>query len=139
MRKKTPFIRLGPPLKYQNASDLECAVSAYFRHCKKHKLRPGICGLAAWLGMHRSTLKRYEKQESVPEEYKDIIVRARTEIEAYNEQLIYSRDTFQGAKFILENNFDYDASQRLKSENINVSMSYEDFLREIKSDDLNEY
>lgn len=137
--KKTPFIKLGPPLKYQSAEDLEDSVAQYFRHCKKHKLHPGICGLSSWLGMHRSTLNRYERQESVPEEYKSIIVRARAEIEAYNEQLLYDKNHFNGAKFVMENNFNYDASQKVKSENINVSVSYEEFLRNIKDDSDNEY
>lgn len=137
--KKTPFIKLGPPLKYQNAADLEDCVAKYFKHCKTHKLHPGICGLASWLGMHRSTLNRYERQESVPEKYKEIIIRARADIEAYNEQLLYDKNRFQGAKFVMENNFDYDASQKIKSENINVSMSYEDFLKNIKDDTDSEY
>ncbi len=135
MPKKVPFIKLGPPFKYQSAKELELAVTDYFRHCRKHKLKPGICGLAAYLGMNRSTLKRYEKQESVPEEYKNIIVRARDEIEAYNEQLLYDKSTFQGAKFIMENNFDYDASQKIKNENINVDMSYEEYLSKVLDQD----
>ncbi len=135
MRKKVPFIKLGPPLKYKNAQELELAVSDYFRHCKIHKLRPGICGLASYLGINRSTLKRYERQESVPEEYKYIILRARDAIEAYNEQLLYDKSTFQGAKFIMENNFDYDASQKTKNENINVDMSYEEYLSKVLDQD----
>lgn len=125
--------KLGRPRKFKDATELEHFVSEYFKFCQKERRIPGICGLASWLGISRSTLLRYENSCN-DDAINDVIIRARVEIEAYNEQLLYTKN-FQGAQFVMKNNFNYDAEQTTK--NLNVSVSFEEYLRDLY--DKNEY
>lgn len=134
MTKRKEKIKFGRPQLYETPAKLEEGVRAYFKFCQKEKQKPGICGLAAFLGMSRVTLLRYEKKYDDPEKI-DIIQRARTTIEAFNEQYLYDNKTFQGAKFIMQNNFNYDAENRITNINENVDISYEDYLKELNSDE----
>ncbi len=59
--------------------------------------------------------------------------------EAEHVGTLYNKNHFSGAKFIMENNFNYDADHKIKNENINVNLSYEEFLKNIKDDNGNEY
>lgn len=106
LTKKKIKTKLGRPKKWNNSLELEECIKNYFRFCQKERRIPGICGLASWLGISRTTLLRYENNnEDVT--INEVICRARTEIEAYNEQLLYNNKTFQGAQFIMKNNFNY--------------------------------
>lgn len=133
MTKKRIKIKLGRPLKYKTAEELENHVAGYFKYCQHERLVPGISGLASYLGITRKTLLNYENY-SEDEAYSDVILRARTEIEAYNEQILYSRFTV-GAQFILKNNFGYNAEQKHINENVDVP--FEEYLKGCVSD--NEY
>ena len=133
LTKKRQKVKLGRPLKYKTSQELEDYISQYFKKCQHDRLVPGICGLANWLGISRNTLLRYEK-DSDKEDYNEVIERARTTIEAYNEQILYSKNN-SGAIFIMKNNFGYTAEQKTHNVNENVDISYEDYLKELSSDD----
>jgi len=123
-------VKLGRPKKWNTALELEEYIKEYFKFCQKERLVPGVCGLAVWLGTTRTTLLRHEKYYN-DEAINYLISRAKTVIEAYNEQLSYNPKTYQGAQFNLKNNFNYEE----KSKNLNVNMSYEDYLRGIEDKD----
>lgn len=118
LTKKKFKTKLGRPKKWRDSLELEEFVENYFKFCQKERRIPGICGLASWLGISRTTLLRYEN-DSEDIAINEVICRARTEIEAYNEQLLYSNKTFQGAQFIMKNNFNY-AEKHLFEGNIGV-------------------
>lgn len=133
MTKKRLKIKMGRPLKYQNAQELENEINQYFKMCQHERLIPGICGLANYLGISRNTLLRYEK-DSDKEDYNEIIERARTTIESVNEQILYSKNN-SGAIFIMKNNFGYNAEQKTHNVNENVDIPYEEYLKGITSDE----
>lgn len=74
-----------------------------------------ISGLALYLDVSTNTLKRYEKgwrdtigfSESEKLEYSQVIRRARQRIEAYAEGRVYDRDGYNGARFVLDNAFNW--------------------------------
>lgn len=133
MTKKRLKIKMGRPLKYQNAQELENEINQYFKMCQHERQIPGICGLANYLGLSRNTLLRYEK-DSNKEDYNEVIERARTTIESVNEQILYSKNN-SGAIFIMKNNFGYNAEQKTHNVNENVDIPYEEYLKGITSDE----
>lgn len=133
MTKKRVKVKLGRKLKYKTADELEEHISDYFKHCQHDRLVPGICGLANWLGITRATLLNYEKNSEL-EDYNEIVQRAKTTIEAYNEQILYSKNN-SGAQFVMKNNFGYNAEQKTHNVNENVNIPFEEFLKGISSDE----
>ena len=133
MTKKRLKIKMGRPLKYQNAQELENEINQYFKMCQHERQIPGICGLANYLGLSRNTLLRYEN-DSDKEDYNEVIERARTTIESVNEQILYSKNN-SGAIFIMKNNFGYNAEQKTHNVNENVDIPYEEYLKGITSDE----
>ena len=133
MTKKRTKIKMGRPLKYKDAQELENEINNYFKKCQHERLVPGICGLANYLGLSRNTILRYEK-DSEKEDYNEVIERARTTIEAYNEQILYSKNN-SGAIFVMKNNFGYNAEQKTHNVNENVDIPYEEYLRGIETDE----
>ena len=133
MTKKRLKIKMGRPLKYQNAQELENEINEYFKMCQHERQIPGICGLANYLGLSRNTLLRYEK-DSDKEDYNEVIERARTTIESVNEQILYSKNN-SGAIFIMKNNFGYNAEQKTHNVNEIVDIPYEEYLKGITSDE----
>ncbi len=133
MTKKRLKIKMGRPLKYQNAQELENEINQYFKMCQHERQIPGICGLANYLGLSRNTLLRYEK-DSDKEDYNEVIERARTTIESVNEQILYSKNN-SGAIFIMKNNFGYNAEQKTHNVNEIVDIPYEEYLKGITSDE----
>lgn len=133
MTLKRTKIKLGRKLKYKSSEELEQHVSNYFKKCQHERLVPGICGLASYLGITRATLLNYEKNCELAD-YNEVIERARTEIEAYNEQILYCKNN-SGAQFIMKNNFGYNAEQKTHNINENVDVPYEDYLRGLSSEE----
>lgn len=124
MTKKIKY-QLGRHRKFSSPEELENKCNEYFKYCDKNKLPYGICGLAAFLGIDRTTLYKY--QRDYPETYGDVVKSAKSVIEAFLETGLYGKG-FQGAKFNLSSNFGWAEKQ----ENINVNTSYEEYLRKLK-------
>ena len=82
-----------------------------------------ISGLALYLDVSTNTLMRYGKgwrdtigfSDAEKLEYSQVIRRARQRIEAYAEGRIYDRDGYNGARFVLDNAFNW-VSQRERAE-----------------------
>lgn len=120
---------LGRPKKYSNVEEFEVKCSEYFLKCIKEKEPMGICGLAAYLDIDRTTLYNYEK--NYPDSYGLVIKQAKAKIEAFLEAGLYKNKQVTGIIFNLKNNFGY--AEREKVENINVDMSYEEYIKKMES------
>nr|DAE74050.1 MAG TPA: DNA packaging protein gp3 [Caudoviricetes sp.] len=127
MTKKRMKVKLGRPLKYKNSVELENNISNYFKSCQHERRIPGISGLASWLGITRKTLLNYESNQDL-EDYSEVIERAKTTIEAYNEQLLYNKTTSAGAQFVLKHNCGYIDKMEVNNTNKNINMSLEEYL-----------
>lgn len=124
-----PFFNLvGKQRKYKTPAELEQYIEEYFQSCwgcvytpegqlirdekgvpiKVQKKPYTLAGLALHLGITRDTLTQYEnrsKAGNIPQEYAEIVVRAKQRIEAYAEEQIYTREGSNGAKFVLGSGF----------------------------------
>ncbi len=116
--------KYGRPPKYKKPSEMQAKIDEYFKKCEGEMLLgkdgkpiinkkgivylekprpPTVTGLALYLGFSgRQALLNYRAKK----EFLDTVTRARSRIEQYNEEALYSKETCNGAKFNLSNNFD---------------------------------
>lgn len=117
----------GNPRRWRSAKALQAAVDAYFEECSEKGRVPSVAGLALALGfMSRQALARYTDRmhEENNDDYVVIITSAKTRIEEANIQLAYSKEASAGARFMLQNGFNYSEKQEigLNSNTIKVEL-----------------
>ncbi len=123
-RKEEYEKKYGRPPKYKKSSEMQAKIDEYFKICEGEMLLkpdgqpmtnkkgiiyrvkprpPTVTGLALHLGFtSRQALLNYRGKK----EFLDTVTRARSRIEQYNEEALYSKETCNGAKFNLSNNFE---------------------------------
>lgn len=104
----------GNPRRWRSAKALQKAVDDYFADCEERGRVPSVAGLALALGfMSRQALYRYtdRENENNSDDYVTIITKAKLRIEEENIQLAYNRDASAGARFVLQNGFNYSEKQ----------------------------
>lgn len=123
----------GRPLKFKTVKELEAKIEAYFNSCfdiryltkkdgspifdkddlpafEKRQVKPfTVTGLAVFLDTTRQTLLEYQgevegRQKANPG-YADAITRAKTRIEAYADENLFTPQIATGVIFNLTNNF----------------------------------
>ena len=117
----------GNPRRWRSAKALQAAVDAYFEECSEKGRVPSVAGLALALGfMSRQALARYTDRmhEENNDDYVVIITSAKTRIEEVNIQLAYNKEASAGARFMLQNGFNYSEKQEigLNSNTIKVEL-----------------
>ena len=117
----------GNPRRWRSAKALQAAVDAYFEECSEEGRVPSVAGLALALGfMSRQALARYTDRmhEENNDDYVVIITSAKTRIEEANIQLAYNKEASAGARFMLQNGFNYSEKQEigLNSNTIKVEL-----------------
>lgn len=118
----------GNPRRWRSAKALQAAVDAYFNECSEKGRVPSVAGLALALGyMSRQALERYTDRENDnnSDEYVVIITRAKMRIEEENIQLAYNRDASAGARFILQNGFNYSDKKEISTNSV-IKVELED-------------
>lgn len=113
----------GSTPKYTDPKEMKEKIDAYFEECKGTLLRdhngdpiltrwgdpvfldkrpPTVTGLALALGFKtRSALIGYQAKKA----FQDILLEAKSRVELYNEEQLYTRDGAKGAMFNLQRNF----------------------------------
>ena len=117
--------KAGRPPKYKNKAEMEAKIDEYFQSCEGKVLTDAdgqpvlhpktgqpimygakpltITGLARALGFNsRQSLLNYEGKK----EFLDTITRARMRVEEFVEESLFYKETANGAKFSLANNFE---------------------------------
>lgn len=117
----------GNPRRWRSAKALQAAVDAYFEECSEEGRVPSVAGLALALGfMSRQALARYTDRmhEENNDDYVVIVTSAKTRIEEANIQLAYNKEASAGARFMLQNGFNYSEKQEigLNSNTIKVEL-----------------
>ena len=117
----------GNPRRWRSAKALQAAVDAYFEECSEEGRVPSVAGLALALGfMSRQALARYTDRmhEENNDDYVVVITSAKTRIEEANIQLAYNKEASAGARFMLQNGFNYSEKQEigLNSNTIKVEL-----------------
>ena len=117
----------GNPRRWRSAKALQTAVDQYFDDCQENARVPSVAGLSLALGfMSRQALARYTDRmhEENNDDYVVIITSAKTRIEEANVQLAYNKEASAGARFMLQNGFNYSEKQEigLNSNTIKVEL-----------------
>ncbi len=122
---------VGRPKKYNTAEEMQEKIDSYFLSCfkpaldKKGKVMCNpltgnpiliqfkpftMSGLADALDMSRQSLLNYKKND----EFFDTIERARRKVEIYTEEKLFEKETCNGSKFSLSNNFGWADKQEIE-------------------------
>ena len=117
----------GRPPKYTKAEVMQKKIDEYFNECNLNKKPYTITGLGLALDMSRQDLLNYSKKD----EFFDTIKRAKMKIENYLEEKLLSEGFSTGVIFNLKNNYGW----KDKQENVNVGVSYEDYIKRVTDDD----
>lgn len=120
--------KVGRPLKFESAEQLQKQIDDYFRSCHDgddRLIRPyTITGLALALDTSRQTLLNYENQD----EYFDTIKKAKLKIENYAEEALFTSKQTAGVIFNMVNNYGWKNKQEHEQ---NVKHSFEETLDDL--------
>lgn len=100
-------------MKFKSVEELETSITNYFDDCAEKGKPLTVSGLAVALGTNRQTLLNYEGKPK----YVDTIKKAKAVIEAFNEELLYSKDVPTiGVIFNLKNNYNWKDKQEIEAD-----------------------
>ncbi len=122
--------RTGRPLKYDDPDIFDEKVNNYF----VEENQPWtILGLCIYLDICRDTLCEFEHNRT---DLSDTIKKAKTKIESFAENRLFTSGNPAGIIFNLKNNFNWKDKQEIVSENtnVNVDMTPEYFAEYLKKD-----
>lgn len=130
--------KTGRPATYETEEEMQEVIDAYFAECLQKPILdedgnaitdkrgqplfypakpPTITGLALALGFtSRQALLNYQAKE----EFIDTVTRAKSRVEEFAEQMLYSPGAANGAKFNLTNNFEGWTEKQQIDGNLNV-------------------
>lgn len=125
---KKEYLKLNTHCKFKNAEELQFKIDEYFNFCNEKRRPYTISGLARYLEIATSTLRNYEKTYGTTD-YSEIISKAKQQIEEFAECSLYDNRKTAGAKYVLENNFQWSNKQDVNvSGEINQIVKLEDVL-----------
>ena len=103
----------GRPLKYNSVEEMQKDIENYFAKCDEEKRPYTVSGLAYALGTTRRTLLDYQEKD----DFSHTIKNAKTKIELFNEEMLYSKDvSTTGVIFNLKNNYGWKDKQEIEAE-----------------------
>lgn len=117
----------GRPPKYTEAEEMQKKIDKYFEDCKLNNRPYTITGLGLALDMSRQDLINYSKKEK----FFDTIKRAKMRVENYLEERLINDSSATGIIFNLKNNYGW----KDKQENVNVGVSYEDYIKRVEDEE----
>lgn len=117
----------GRPKSYNEVKEMKMKIDNYFNECNKNQEPYTITGLCIALDICRDTLSEYMKQD----EFSDTIKKAKLKVENYLEKHLITDTSTSGIIFNLKNNFGW----KDKQENINIGVSYEDYIKKVEDEE----
>ena len=117
----------GRPPKYKTKEEIQVLIDNYFKQCDLNNEPYTVTGLALSLDMSRQDLINYSNKE----EFFDTIKKAKLKVENYLEKRLIKDSSCTGIIFNLKNNYGW----KDKQENINVGVSYEDYIKRVEDEE----
>ncbi len=119
----------GRPPKYKTKEEIQEKIDKYFKQCDYDGEPYTVTGLGLALDMSRQDLINYSNKE----EFFDTIKKAKLKVEEYLEKRLIKDSSCTGIIFNLKNNYGW----KDKQENINVGVTYEEYIKKVE--DAEEY
>jgi len=117
----------GRPPKYKTKEEIQEKIDKYFMDCDRNSEPYTVTGLGLALDMSRQDLINYSNKE----EFFDTIKKAKLRVENYLEKRLINDNSATGIIFNLKNNYGW----KDKQENLNVGVSYEDYIKKVEDED----
>lgn len=123
---------------WKTTEELKEKIEEYFNsYCESNKVYPTITGLAWYLGTNRMTLLNWIKSKDIEsktfnfsKEDKDLCIKylldAYSYIEKGYEENLFYKDSFNGCRFTLSNNYKWVDKQVIESDNTNKNIDFKD-------------
>lgn len=113
---------MGKPRTYEKEEDLEKVFRDYLEDARKKHELPNIAGFVVFADIGRRTF--YDYKDKYPHTYEKIN-------EILENATINARigDSFK--QFYMKNKFGYRDKQEIESENKNVNMTYEEYIKKV--------
>lgn len=94
----------GRPKLWNTKEELEKAINGFWDYCEQKQVVPTLSRLAVFCDCDRSTLRDYSSDD----EFSPTIKKAKTMIESYQEEFLFSGKSVAGAIFSLKNNYGWE-------------------------------
>ena len=117
----------GRPPKYNTAEEMQEKIDNYFKECDYNNKPYTVTGLALALDLDRKSILNYSEKE----EFFHTIKKAKLKVENYLEERLINDTSTTGIIFNLKNNYGW----KDKQENINVGVSYEDYIKRVEDEE----
>ena len=117
----------GRPKAYTDVERMQQKIDEYFKECDKNKEPYTITGLALALDLDRKSINNYAKDS----EFFPTIKKAKLKVENYLEKRLINDTSATGIIFNLKNNYGW----KDKQENVNVGVSYEDYIKRVEDEE----
>ena len=117
----------GRPPKYNTVEEMQEKIDNYFKECDNRNKPYTITGLALALDLDRKSILNYSEKE----EFFHTIKKAKLKVENYLEERLINDTSTTGIIFNLKNNYGW----KDKQENINVGVSYEDYIKRVEDEE----
>ena len=110
---------MARPKKYDKVEDMQRDIDNYFKTCDDKERPYTVSGLANALDLTRQSLLNYEEDD----EFFDTIKRAKSKIEQFVEESLFTGSNTAGVIFNLKNNYNWKDRQEFEADvNNNVSI-----------------
>lgn len=117
----------GRPRKYKTNEELEKVIKEYFE--SRPEIEWTVTGLAMALDLDRKALIEYSEHD----EFSNTIKKAKEKVqESYEKSL---RKTGRTGDIFALKNFGWTDRQEIESENKNINMTYEEYLKKVDDKD----
>lgn len=128
MPKEITKKKVGRPKKYTEVEEFDKKIDDYFKKCDKNSAPYTFSGLALALDfLDVKTLRNYGKEEK----FFPSVNRARMRIlEQYERELFRSQGSTQGVQFALKNNFAEYKDEQTVNQNVQGSLTIEEYLKD---------
>jgi hypothetical protein len=119
-------MKKGRPMIYETEDEIEQVFRDYLEDAKKKHEMPNVAGFVVFADIGRTTF--YDYQKHFPNTYERI--QGILENATINARI---GDSFK--QFYMKNKFGYRDKQEIESENKNVNMTYEEYIKKVGDKD----
>lgn len=112
----------GIKKKYETVEEFEGKINEYFETRELEEKPLTMTSLAVYLGMCRETFWRYSQLEG----YKEVYDFAKTRCEAFNEEMLYFKNSVTGSIFNLKCNYGWKEEKEEKIKDTKIELEWGD-------------
>lgn len=97
-----------PPIDISDEKQVEARINQYFDFCEENDMKPGLVGMASWIGIDQTTLSSWKRGEYRTKTHSPVVKKAVTLLETLWEQYMQNGKINPASGiFLAKNQFGY--------------------------------